>query len=342
MTLAPQMRFRERLEQELTALASGFVPELRSFVNQYCDPLLLPVLQRAVSAKQTFDRALLARTSCKAVCGEARRALPAMLAIELLDISLMVIDDFFDEQRSRQGEETVYGKWGSRPAVIAGIVAKSMSSIALGSLQKDRRVSGARLAAALCSLEQVHQRIYRGQYQDIAFEQVSFDNVSLDSYLAMIKDTTGEEIALALSLGAVAGGGLSSQITAFSQLGLQLGVLAQIRDDLIDLVDDEALIGKTAFSDLRARKRRLPIIIAFQYADQGQRRTIDQMFQKKRLSRKDIDDLLTIIVTKRVMDRIRQLVDDLAGQAKECLLSINLPAEETRPIQDYLEVVSDV
>ena len=56
-----------------------------------------------------------------------------------------------------------------------------------------------------------------------------------------------------------------------AQYGLQLGIAFQIADDLLDVLGDEATVGKSLGTDLAKQKSTLPLIRVLQQADAAER-----------------------------------------------------------------------
>ena len=59
--------------------------------------------------------------------------------------------------------------------------------------------------------------------------------------------------------------------STLAQYGLRLGVAFQIADDLLDVLGDEATVGKSLGTDLVKQKSTLPLIRVLQQAGQSER-----------------------------------------------------------------------
>jgi len=102
--------------------------------------------------------------------------------------------------------------------------------------------------------------LIRGQVDDLAFEQRSA--VGLDECLAMAAGKTGALLGCASAIGAVLAGADGCTVSALATFGEQLGLAFQLIDDLLGIWGDAAVTGKPVGSDLRARKKSLPITFA--------------------------------------------------------------------------------
>jgi geranylgeranyl diphosphate synthase type I len=129
-----------------------------------------------------------------------------------------------------------------------------------------------------------------GQVMDIEFE--SRLDVSLEEYVAMISCKTGALFDASLGLGALAGGASLSDVEALGRCGRALGIAFQVRDDMLGVWGSEERTGKPAGSDIRRRKKSLPVVYAFAEADAGQREELTQVYQRQDVSPEDVERIL--------------------------------------------------
>jgi geranylgeranyl diphosphate synthase, type I len=99
-----------------------------------------------------------------------------------------------------------------------------------------------------------------GQADDIAFE--TRINVSIEQCMAMSAGKTGALLGCASSIGAVLAGAPDATVGALRDFGTHLGLAFQAVDDLLGIWGDPERTGKPAGSDLRQRKKTLPVVAA--------------------------------------------------------------------------------
>jgi geranylgeranyl diphosphate synthase type I len=78
----------------------------------------------------------------------------------------------------------------------------------------------------------------------------------------MAAGKTGALLGCASAIGAVLAGAPVETIAALQTYGEELGLAFQLIDDLLGIWGDSAITGKPVGSDLRARKKSLPITFA--------------------------------------------------------------------------------
>ncbi|GAB3587734.1 hypothetical protein GCM10027445_68160 [Amycolatopsis endophytica] len=104
------------------------------------------------------------------------------------------------------------------------------------------------------------QDLIEGQGADLAFEQR--DDVGLTECRAMAEGKTGALLGCSCALGALLAGGTADQVDHLRRFGEALGLAFQLVDDLLGIWGDPAATGKPVFSDLRNRKKSLPVVAA--------------------------------------------------------------------------------
>jgi geranylgeranyl diphosphate synthase type I len=104
------------------------------------------------------------------------------------------------------------------------------------------------------------QDLVDGQSADTAFERRS--DVALAECVRMAEHKTGALIARSCELGALFGAGTMAQVDGLRSFGDRLGLAFQFVDDLLGIWGDRSVTGKPVYSDLRNRKKSLPVVAA--------------------------------------------------------------------------------
>lgn len=197
-------------------------------------------------------RPALTLLSAEAVCGDAERALPAAVAVELVHNFSLIQDDLIDGDLTRRHRPTVWSVFGNGPAIVA---SDALLALAFQLVSQ----SGAHPGPSEILSEAAFE-LMDGQHADLAFEQRS--DVGLTECLRMARGKSGSLLGCACALGAAYGGASGDQVTRLNTFGQQLGVAFQLADDMLGIWGDPAVTGKPVHSDLVRRKKSLPLVAA--------------------------------------------------------------------------------
>lgn len=199
-------------------------------------------------------RPALALLSARAAGVPPEAAVPAAVAVELVHNFSLVHDDIMDGDTDRRHQPTAWTVFGVGPAILAG---DALLALAQDLLLEGPAPQG--MWASRCLLAAV-QRLISGQGADLAFERR--DDVSVTECLDMAADKTAALMACACSIGAIYIGGPASLAMGLAAFGAYVGLAFQLTDDLLGIWGTPELTGKPVRSDLRARKKSLPVVAA--------------------------------------------------------------------------------
>ena len=199
-------------------------------------------------------RPALALSCAEAVGGVAADAVPAAVAVELVHNFSLVHDDVMDGDRVRRHRPTVWSVFGVREAILVGDALLALASRVLADGLGPAGAEAVRRLNA-CVLE-----LCEGQRADLGFEHR--DDVTLTECLAMARGKTGALLGCSCALGALCGGAGERQTGLLAEFGRGLGLAFQLVDDTLGIWGDPAVTGKPVHSDLRGRKKSLPVVAA--------------------------------------------------------------------------------
>jgi geranylgeranyl diphosphate synthase type I len=81
----------------------------------------------------------------------------------------------------------------------------------------------------------------------------------------------------------------------FRKFGRKIGVAFQIVDDILGIWQKTERTGKPAASDIRNKKKTMPILYAFEKASKEDKRILEETFKKEVLGEEDINRVLRIL-----------------------------------------------
>lgn len=245
-------------------------------------------------------RPLLVTMGCELFGGEAKLALPGALAVELFHNFSLIHDDLMDQSPTRRGQPTVYTKWNPTIAILSGdlMLVKAFEQLNQlpASIRDDCRSMFERTAIEVCE----------GQQLDMNFEQEN--TVLVSDYIEMITLKTAVLLGCSLYLGARCAGASIQHAQALYEVGKELGISFQLRDDYLDAFGSGDF-GKRIGNDIIANKKTFLLLTALQLANPNDLALLNQWIQAENPNPEEkIRTVLSIFKTYQ----IDQLADDLA------------------------------
>ncbi|MET8157532.1 family 2 encapsulin nanocompartment cargo protein polyprenyl transferase [Sphaerisporangium sp. NPDC005289] len=199
-------------------------------------------------------RPALVLLAAEAAGGSAASAVPAAVAVELVHNFSLLHDDVMDGDATRRHRPTAWSVFGVSGAILAG---DALLTLAFEVLQAG---GGPVADEATRILGAAVLDLVEGQSADTSFE--TRDEVTLAECVSMAEGKTAALLAASCALGALSGDGGREVIEALRAFGSRLGLAFQMVDDLLGIWGDPSVTGKPVFSDLRNRKKSLPVVAA--------------------------------------------------------------------------------
>ncbi|HTS99738.1 MAG TPA: polyprenyl synthetase family protein [Streptosporangiaceae bacterium] len=199
-------------------------------------------------------RPALALLSARSAGAAPERGVPAAAAVEFVHNFSLLHDDIMDGDTERRHRPTAWTVYGVGAAILAG---DALLALAQDLLLEGPAPQG--LWASRC-LGAAVQRLIAGQGADLAFERR--DDVTLDECRQMAGDKTAALMACACSIGAIYVGAPAELAMGLAGFGAHVGLAFQLTDDLLGIWGAPEITGKPVRSDLRTRKKSLPVVAA--------------------------------------------------------------------------------
>ncbi len=248
---------RDLVQPGLAAALERLAPQVRRVAAYHLG--LADAEGRPCQAGGKALRPALALLSARAAGSPAEHGIPSAVAVELVHNFSLLHDDIMDGDTERRHRPTAWTVFGSPAAILAG---DALLALAQDILLEDGAPQGR--WAARCLLAAV-QRLIAGQSADIEFERRS--DVSMDECLTMAGDKTAALMACASSIGAIFAGAPPALAMSLADYGSHMGLAFQLVDDLLGIWGAPETTGKPVWSDLRSRKKTLPVVAALTGTD---------------------------------------------------------------------------
>jgi geranylgeranyl diphosphate synthase, type I len=147
--------------------------------------------------------------------------------------------------------------------------------------------------------------------------------VSLSSYEEMISRKTALLMSCATEMGATLGTYNQEIIEGLARFGHALGLAFQVRDDMLGVWATEAESGKLPLGDIYRRKKSLPILHAFQYAQPDDQQVMTKMYnQDAPITQEQAQEILAIFVRTQTREYCNQFLIQQCQQARLALAQV--------------------
>ena len=294
--------------------------------------------------------------SCELFGGEADRAVPAAVALEIYHNWTLVHDDIIDRDDLRRGQPTTHvtlrryaetgliapgdraAGFGESFAILAGDVQQGWAVERLASVV-DRGVSPA-LALALVRAMQtrLNRELISGEALDVQFELLDPASVSEEDVLRMIDGKTGAIMEFALHCGAAIAKGVyepdSAPFRALSRYAKSLARAFQLQDDVLGVFGDEKVFGKPLCSDFQEAKPTLLYLEALRRLPPERRPELDALLRLPAYGPDQVARVRSLLTDCGAADAVRDRIRSLSDDARSALLP--LPDNSRRALLDDL------
>jgi geranylgeranyl diphosphate synthase type I len=198
-----------------------------------------------------------------------------------------------DGDVERRHRRTVWAVWGAAAAILTGDALLALAQEVLLDCPSPHAPAAGRLLAGAT------RELIRGQVEDLAFEKRN--DVTVEQCLNMAAAKTGSLLSASAAIGAVLAGAEADVVDALTMYGAHVGLAFQLVDDLLGIWGDPAVTGKPVFSDLRSRKKSLPVTYALSQGGPAARELASWLAMPDAVSEHDLH-------------RAAQLVADAGGR----------------------------
>jgi geranylgeranyl diphosphate synthase type II len=183
---------------------------------------------------------------------------PAASAIELIHTYSLIHDDLpaLDNDDLRRGVPTCHKVFGDAMAILAGDALLTLAFQVLAQLDCDAGRK-AKLIEELSTAAGTVGGMIGGQVRDIEGEGKHPDAALLD---AIHSAKTGALLRASLRMGGIFAGADEEQLSALTCYGEHVGLAFQIVDDVLDVEESSAALGKTAGKDVQQKKITFPAV----------------------------------------------------------------------------------
>lgn len=179
-------------------------------------------------------------------------------ALEFIHTYSLIHDDLpaLDNDELRRGKPTNHKVFGEAIAILAGdaLLTLAFQTLAMAPVDPQRRLT---ILAMIAEAAGTDRGMIGGQVADLEAEGKSSDKAMLE-YIHRSK--TAALIRASIVAGAIAAGAERADVTRLLNFGENIGWAFQVVDDILDVEESSASLGKTAGKDQAQKKATYPAL----------------------------------------------------------------------------------
>ena len=288
--------------KKLNTIANSTNTYLKSFFlkqknNSY---LLQPMKYGIFSGGKRFRSAIVVNTG-SIFNIDYKKLIIIGSAIECIHSYSLIHDDLpsMDNDELRRGKLSVHKKYNEFTAILAGnslltlaFEILSGNSLKLSQNHKNELIKTLSMCAG-------HSGLAGGQYSDLTFEN---KNILKNNIINMQKKKTGELFGFCCESIAIIKNMKYAKRKELKAIGINIGLLFQIVDDLIDYKGDSAIVGKPTRSDKKKGKATLINLLGYKETinfAKKLKKKIDQQIKKYGTKADNLLDSVEFILKRK-------------------------------------------
>ena len=315
MSITELNAITDRIESEkitLDVLRSPVIKELKAFRTFFKDELktneflLDQMVQYLLKMKGKELRPILVLYAARLCGGINERTYRAATMIELLHTATLIHDDVVDEADQRRGFLSFNQTFKNKASILFGdfLLAKGL----LVSLNSDE-------FELLKIMSKAVKAMSEGELRQLKASKLQ--NMTSEKYFDIIRDKTASLLAACCESGANTATTDKEIVLRMSEIGLNMGIAFQIRDDMFDY--DASKTGKPSGNDIMERKITLPFIHALEQCSMIERNRWKKKYRKKGKIRQEVDEIIAFVLEKGGLEHANSVMVDYSKKALDLL-----------------------
>ena len=253
--------------------------------------------------------------------------------VEFIHTATLLHDDVVDESDKRRGRESANLLWDNKSSILVGdyLFARAFQlMVQVGDL------------AVLDMLSSAAATIAEGEVLQLSAVQ----NIATDeaTYLRIITGKTAALFAASCGVGAILSGAGTTSETALYNYGEALGMSFQIVDDVLDYDGNSADLGKNIGDDFREGKMTLPVIIALQRGDAGERVFWQRVMETGKQESGDFERAKELLLKYDALEETKTRARAFGTKAQESLAGLGAGSGadlRTTGTEDLVQILHD-
>jgi len=257
---------------------------------------------RSLYAKLPVGKRLRAKLILR-IAGSSLSVVKTAAIVEMIHAASLLHDDVIDDAYMRRNKPSLNALYGNKTAIMLGDILYSKGFFELNNISPDvaKLISNAVTQLSL------------GELKDVSLSKAF--NPDKDAYMKMIYQKTASLIEASAGAAALLAG---KPKAPFMTYGRNLGLAFQMIDDLLDITQDSATLGKPAMHDFVEGKTTLPYIYLYEVLDASGKEKLRSMHGRV-LRDEELNWLKASFETHQILVKCYAQAKELIDEAVELM-----------------------
>ena len=277
--------------EELEAVKS----QIKEFVRDCNDKKSLELLEKLATGKMLRSKLILK------IAGVNEESIKLCAIVEMIHAASLLHDDVIDESDTRRGKPSVNALYDNKTSIMFGDILYSRAFTQLTFMDKKIAFTVSN-AVTLLSI---------GEMLDVDLTN-SF-NTSYEKYNDMIYKKTASLIEAAAKSAAILAG---LDEDRYALYGRNLGLAFQMVDDILDITQDSATLGKPAMLDFVEGKVTIPYLLLHERLQDKSK--LEELY-KKQLSEEESSWIKKQMSETNALEDSIKMAKDIGNEAIEAV-----------------------
>ncbi len=312
---------------------------LRSFFDREIQNAKTPFSKNTLTILKEFSlrpakriRAILINYGYLLAGGKNKKEiLKTSIFIELIHNFLLIHDDIIDREERRRGKATLHNQYKNKITstkeekehygLSMAITAGDMAEVLGRKILTQSNIPLKNKVKAMEGLDDVLVRTIYGEMFELELKMnlKNKKTISESDILEIYKNKTALYTFVGpLQIGGLLAGSNQLNLSFFEKIGMPLGIVFQIKDDLHDLFGNASEIGSKIASDIKEGQPNLLIIKTLK---KPVGKLIKKYLGKKDLSKNDIKIIKKAVMESGAYNECLGLIDKLINETKKHIMA---------------------
>ena len=249
-------------------------------------------------------RPTLLSIACEAVGGDPDATTPIAVPMILIGGGIDIHDDIIDQSSVKESRPTVLGKFGKDVALLVGD-ALLFKGLTLLYEAVEKGVPAEKMSVIIRIVKNMFFEL--GDAEALELHLRGRMDVTPEEYLDVVTKKAAD-VEYYTRISAILGDGTEEEIAALGKYGRILGMMAILRDDLMDMLDYKEAVH-------RIKKECLPLPMLLTLQNPKAKAKVEAILKKKTIRIRDAKTIFEISDSAGGLKRFQRLMKELRGDA---------------------------